>query len=216
MNLFERIKRTISADLHDVLDQKEMKNPIALLNQYLRDCEKEVKKVDSYIERHYQLKNGFFREWKEAEYMAEKRKEQSKLAESAGKSELLQMAMQEQLQQEERAARLKSAYDNTVEQLTQLEQKQREMKLKLKDMQIKRMELMGRENVARMSQRLNDAFYESEANRSFTRFDEVEHYITNLEARVNGRYESSMLDYKFTQLEKELQQQARTSPVESN
>lgn len=148
--------------------------------------------------------------------MAEKRKEQSKLAESAGKSELLQMAMQEQLQQEERAARLKSAYDNTVEQLTQLEQKQREMKLKLKDMQIKRMELMGRENVARMSQRLNDAFYESEANRSFTRFDEVEHYITNLEARVNGRYESSMLDYKFTQLEKELQQQARTSPVESN
>lgn len=207
MNLFERIKNSISADLHDVLDKKEMKNPISVLNQYLRDCEKEAKKVQSYIERHYQLKNEFFREWKQAEYMALKRKEQSSLAEKAGEMELYQMAIQEQQQHEERAAHLKSSYDHTVEQLSQLEQKYREMKLKLKDMQIKRMELMGRENVARISQTMNRTLDHTGVDRAFTRFDEVEMYIDHLETRVNGGYERSMLDAQLAQLEKSFKEQ---------
>lgn len=211
MNLFERIKQTISADLHDVLDKKEMKNPIALLNQYLRDCEKEAKKVSTLIDRHYQLKDEFFREWKQAEYMSQKRNEQSKLAEKAGELELLQMAQQEQQQHEERAERLKASYDETVQQLAQLEQKHREMKLKIKDMQIKRMELMGRENVARVTKKMNQALYASEKDRAFTRFDEVEHYIANLESRVNGGYERNMLDYQFSQLEQSLKQSDRST-----
>ena len=37
--LFSRMKQAISADFHDLLDKKEKKNPIAMLNQYLRQCE---------------------------------------------------------------------------------------------------------------------------------------------------------------------------------
>lgn len=43
-NLLERIKNSISADFHEVLDKKEDKNPIVLLNQYLRQSEKEVER----------------------------------------------------------------------------------------------------------------------------------------------------------------------------
>lgn len=43
-NLLERIKNTVMADLHEVLDKKEQKNPISLLNQYLRESENETKK----------------------------------------------------------------------------------------------------------------------------------------------------------------------------
>lgn len=214
MNLFERIKNTISADLHDVLDKKEMKNPISVLNQYLRDCEKETKKVQSYIERHYQLKNEFFREWKQAEYMAQKRREQCQLAEKAGQTELYQLGLHELQQYEERAARLKSSYDQTVEQLSQLEQKYREMKLKLKDMQMKRMELMGRENIARVSQTMDRALDNVGLDSAFSRFDEVEMYIDHLETRVNGGYERNMLDAQFAQLEKNIHQQEQFSSKE--
>lgn len=44
-NLFTRMKETISADLHQLLDHKEQKNPIAALNHYLRQCEQETEKV---------------------------------------------------------------------------------------------------------------------------------------------------------------------------
>lgn len=214
MNLFERMKQTILADLHDVLDKKEMKNPISLLNQYLRDCEKEAKNVGTLINRHYQLKDEFYREWKQAGYMCQKRKEQCDLAEIAGEVELLQMAQAEQQQYEARAEHLKASYEEKVQQLSQLEQKHREMKLKIKDMQIKRMELMGRENVARVTQKMNQAMYATEMDRAFTRFDEVEHYITNLESRINGKYERNMLDDQFFQLEKTLQAQGSATKVD--
>lgn len=42
--LFDRIKHSVMADLHDAMETKEKKNPIGLLNQYLRDSEKEAKK----------------------------------------------------------------------------------------------------------------------------------------------------------------------------
>ncbi|HJV32373.1 MAG TPA: PspA/IM30 family protein, partial [Bacillales bacterium] len=54
-NLFTRIKNSITADLHEALDHKEKQNPIALLNQYLRQCEMETEKVRKLLERQYTL-----------------------------------------------------------------------------------------------------------------------------------------------------------------
>ena len=76
-NLFTRIKNTILADLHNVLDEKEQKNPIALLNQYLRECEQETEKVRKLLERQYKLKDEFTREYQNAVSLAAKRKSPS-------------------------------------------------------------------------------------------------------------------------------------------
>ena len=40
VNLLQRLKYTIEADLHHLFDKKEEKNPIAMLNQYIREAEK--------------------------------------------------------------------------------------------------------------------------------------------------------------------------------
>ena len=61
-NLLTRIKDSILADFHGILDEKEKKNPITLLNQYLRQCEAEVEKVRKLVERQYSLKDQFTRE----------------------------------------------------------------------------------------------------------------------------------------------------------
>lgn len=44
-NIFTRIKDTVLADLHQAIDEKEQKNPVATLNQFLRQAEQEKEKV---------------------------------------------------------------------------------------------------------------------------------------------------------------------------
>lgn len=205
-SFFERLRDTVLADLNSVLDKKERENPIALLNQYLRDSELEVKKVEKLVDRHRLLKEEFQRELKHAEFMADKRKKQAEIAQNANETTLYNMAIEEQIQYEERAAQIKLSLENTMTQLEELEYKLREMKLKLKDMHMKRLELMGRENIARANRKINQSFQNAEIGHAYSRFEEIEHYMTNLENRINHDYEKSMFDYRIAQLEKQQNQ----------
>lgn len=207
-NLLTRLKNTIMADLHEALDKKENKNPIALLNQYLRECEVETEKVRKLVERQGQLKEQFAREHHQALEMAEKRKYQSEVAMRAGETELQTFASQEQAQFEERAARLKEAIENATKQQLELERKYEDMKHKLKDMHIRRMELMGRENVTRANYRM-DQVLENNAysDKGSSTFADMETYLDNLEQKVNSSYYRSTIDGRIAQLEKEMKSQ---------
>jgi lia operon protein LiaH len=204
-NLFSRIKNAVLADVHEVLDQKEQKNPIALLNQYLRECEMETEKVRKLLERQNSLKEQFTREFQQATELAEKRKRQAEIASQAGETDLYQFALNEQVQYEERANRLKESLQTVLGQLRELEQKYEEMKHKLKDMHIRRMEVMGRENVTRAHHQMNKVLdnntYSSQS--SVSRFDEIESYLDRLENQVNSAYYRNTIDARIAQLEKD-------------
>lgn len=207
-NLFTRIKNTVLADLNEVLDQKEKKNPITLLNQYLRDCEKETEKVRKLLERQYALKEEFSREYRQAEELAAKRKRQAEIASQAGEQSLYLFATEEQAQYVERAARLKVVLNQAVQQLNELERKYEEMKHKLKDMHIRRMELMGRENVTRAQVKMNQVLdQQNVSNKSTSRFQEIESYLDRLENEVNSSYYRSTIDARISQLEKDMQKE---------
>lgn len=203
-NIFTRIKESVSADLHEVIDQKEQKNPLSVLNHYLRQCEGETEKVRKLVERQYILKEEFNREYNEAQAMAEKRKHQAEVASNAGESELYEFALKEQTHYEERVERLKESRQQTNRQLEELEQKYEEMKHKLKDMQIKRMELMGRENIARAHHRMNKVVENNSfSTKSYSKFDEMESYLDRLEHQVNTAYHRNTIDSRIAQLEKQ-------------
>ncbi|WP_026573176.1 PspA/IM30 family protein [Bacillus sp. UNC438CL73TsuS30] len=204
-NLFTRIKNTIAADLHEALDHKEKKNPIMLLNQYLRQCEQETEKVRKLLERQYTLKEEFTKEHVQAVELAEKRKRQSEIASQAGEMELYQFAAAEHQQYAERSGRLSQSLEQIKGQLEELERKYQEMNHKLKDMQIRRMELMGRENMTRANHRMNlvlDTNPNSE--KSYSRFKEIENYLDRLENQVNQSFYRSTIDARIAQLEKEM------------
>jgi len=193
------------ADLHEILDQKESQNPIALLNEYLRQCEQEVEKAWKLVERQRLLKEELTREYHHAKELADKRKHQAEIASQAGETELYQFIAQEQAKYEERAVRLRESLSQALRQLEELEQKYEEMKHKLKDMHIKRMELMGRENVARAHFRMNQVLgQDGYGGKPFSRFEEIEQYLERLEQKVNLAYYSSTVDARIAQLEKEL------------
>ncbi|TQS74748.1 PspA/IM30 family protein [Ornithinibacillus gellani] len=203
-NLFTRIKDSISADLHHMLDQKEHKNPIASLNQYLRQSEQEKEKVRKLVDRQYRLKDEFTTEYIRAQELADKRKKQAEIAEKAGETELHAFAVKEYEEYQARADRMKASREEAGEQLDRLEQKYEEMKRKLKDMHLKRMELMGRENIARASHQINRVVDEI-SEQPFSRFAEMERYIEGLEYRVNNAYYRSTFDSKIAKLEKEME-----------
>ena len=206
-NLLNRLKNSIEADFHSILDQKEQKNPISLLNHYLRKCEQEVEKARKLVERQSTLLGEFSRELDKARRNAEKRAGQAVLASEAGETELYEFAKQEQLQYEERADRLSQAMDEAGIELKRLEQKYEKMKHKLKDMSIKRMELMGKENSVRANHKMDLVLEESNLDQPFNRFDEMERYIEQLEKKVNRDYYMSSIDAKFHSLEKKAKKQ---------
>lgn len=204
-DLFSRMKQTLTADFYHVLDKMEQKNPISLLNQYLRQAEAETEKVRKLVERQYQLKAEFTKELAEAEGLAEKRKNQAKIAETAGESELQAFAIQESELYSTRALRINEALSKAEKQLNELEYKHREMKHKLKDMNIRRMELMGKENVAHAHQRMNQVIDAgSTSSSSAGKFEDTENYLDNLEQRINSNYQRQSIDARIIQLEKEM------------
>ncbi|MFD2990835.1 PspA/IM30 family protein [Fictibacillus nanhaiensis] len=214
MNLFERIKNSISADVHELLDQKEDKNPLSLLNQYLRQCELEVNKAHKLVERQQLLREQFVREMEEAEARAAKRAHQAEIAQQANEQELYQFAVQEKEQHALRAAHLKESTLQAEKDLVELEQKYEQMKHKLKDMQIKRMELMGRENVARAHQKMDRVIDPSHSmKKSAFRFDELEHYMDRLEQKVNADYHASSMEAKLAKLEKDWKKEESSTTV---
>jgi len=207
MGLFSRIKATVEADFHELLDKKEQKNPIAMLNQYLRQCEQETEKVRKLIERQSLLQAEFTREYKEAQDLAEKRKRQAEIAKQAGEAELTEFAMQESLQYEQRALHLQGALQQAIQQLAELERKYEEMKHKLKDMHIKRMELMGRENIARANHRINQVLSANDCyTQPIAKFEEMELYLERIEQQVNTDYHRHTIDARIAMLEKENKQ----------
>ena len=204
-NLFSRMIDSVAADLNKLLDQKEEKNPTALLNQYVRESERETEKVRILLERQYRLQEEFTKELKEAKELAEKRGYQVEIASKAGEVELYDFALAEKDAYEARAARLELALENAAKQLSELEKKHNEMKHRLKDMHLKRLEIMGRENIANANKRISYVLKADEnPEKPFERFEQMESYINRIEEKVNANYHRNTIDARIAELEKQL------------
>lgn len=203
-NLFEKIKQTIVTDFNEVTTVKDKQNPIALLNRYVRESEMEVEKAAKLIDRQRILKQEFYKELKTAQALADKRKDQGKLAMEAGANDLAETALHYQAQAEQQVQRLEQSYETVVNQLEQLEQKYEEMKLKVKDMHFKRLELMGRENVLSMKEKMNKVLDESEFGKAAEKFESIESTMKQKEVTADNEYEITIFDAKIQQLAKEI------------
>lgn len=202
-NIFTRMIDSVTADVHELLDKKEQKNPIKMLNQYLRECEQEVEKVRLLVERQYRLKEELSREHAEAKRFYEKRSHQVEVASRAGEVGLYDFALAEKNQYEDRVNRLEDAIAEASRQLDELEFKYAEMKHKLKDMQLRRLEIMGRENVANANQRMNFVLEQQQKGKgeASARFEEMEYYMNRLEKKVETDYYRQTIDARIEQLE---------------
>ncbi len=200
-SLWNRLKYSMQADLHDLFDKKDSKNPIAMLNQYVREAEKETEAVGKLLERQGKLKTELGKELKEAQMMAEKRRHQLTLAKDTEIADLITFAEAEVDAYETRADQLTDNIQETIQELLSLEQKFEAMKHKIKDMKVRQLSLMGKENVLRANRRMDQVIIPEQAKQSLSTFDEMQQYVENLGGKIDRDYEISSMERRLEALE---------------
>lgn len=207
MNLFKRFRYTLEADLHALFDKKEEKNPVAMLNQYIREAEKMTEQTGKLLERQRRLKEELEQKLKETGNMLEKRTNQLELAKASGEEDLILFATQEVESYKRRQLTLLESLDQANKEYIQLEQKFEMMKHKIEDMKVRQLQLMGKENVVRANVKMNRIFDSNDMD-----FQSLSSYIDQLSNKIEKNYEYSQLETRLALLE---QKQANTSSKET-
>ncbi|WP_286927082.1 MULTISPECIES: PspA/IM30 family protein [Lysinibacillus] len=198
MNLFQRFKYTIEADLHQAFDKKEQKNPIAMLNQYIREAEKQTEQTGTLLERQGQLKEKLEQELKQNAELLTKREAQLKLASNSGEQDLIDFATDEVAAYTARNNTLQASIEASTREYFELERKFETMKHKIKDMKVRQLQLMGKENVTRAHHQMDGML----AKNNKTNFEDLEAYIDKLAYQIDKDHEVTTFEARLAQLEK--------------
>lgn len=204
-SLLKRLKYSVEADLHKLFDKKEEKNPIAMLNQYIREAEKQTEQTGKWLERQEKLKQELEKELAETLQMVEKRKHQVELATASGEEDLAAFAQAELNAYSERTSVLQNSIHQTTEELFGLERKYEEMKHKIKDMKVRQLQLMGKENVTRAHHQMDRILQPEQKEKNFGTFQEMEQYIERLGQKIEKEHEITSMEQRLEMLEKNAQ-----------
>lgn len=199
-SLWNRFKYSVQADLHTAFDKKESKNPIAMLNQYIREAEKQTESVGKLLERQSKLKDELQKELHVAEEMANKRRNQLELAHTTGEEDLVAFAEEEITAYETRATNLMESIRDSAYELIALERKFEEMKHKVKDMKVRQLQLMGKENVMRTNHRMDQVISPEQSTDKMSTLNEMQQYIENLGGKIDRDYEVSSMERRLESL----------------
>ena len=199
-SLWYRLKYSVQSDLHTFFDKKEDKNPIAMLNQYIREAEKQTDSVGKLLERQGKLKVELQKELLEAEKMVDKRHHQLELARTVGEEDLVVFAEEEVAAYESRATTLSESIMNAANELISLERKFEEMKHKVKDMKVRQLQLMGKENVTRAHHRMDQFISPEDAKDQVATVAEMNKYIENLGGKIEREFETSSMERRLESL----------------
>lgn len=200
--LWERFKFAVATDLDAVVAKKEEKNPLALLNRYITEAENQTTATGKWVERQSQLNGKLEKELAEASAMLDKRQNQLELAQASGESDLADFAAMEVQAYSDRAKTLQNNLDENIAELTGLEHRYEEMKHKVKDMKVKQLQLMGKENATRAHHQMDKVLSPELVAERIGSFDDMASYITTLGAKVEERHERSAMERRLESLEK--------------
>ncbi|MGE7544526.1 PspA/IM30 family protein [Sporosarcina newyorkensis] len=201
MNAFwHRLKYTVQEDLNSLMEKKNGKeNPLEQLNQYFLEAQQQTAEIGKLLERQGRLKEELESERQDADLMAMKRRHQLELAEATGEEELISFAKSEVEAYEGRVARLSASIQEATQELLSLERKFEEMKHRVKDMRVRQLQLMGKENVKRADEKMN-RFVTPE--NIFSSLDDLHTYIENLGGTTRTTQSASSMEQRLDSLEK--------------
>ncbi|WHP39415.1 PspA/IM30 family protein [Lysinibacillus boronitolerans] len=211
MNLFQRFRYTVEADLHQLFDKKEQKNPIAMLNQYIREAEKQTEQTGKLLERQGQLKEKLEQEYKENADLLAKRESQLALAKSSGEQDLIDFATDDVTAYSARNLTLQASIEASTREYFELERKFETMKHKIKDMKVRQLQLMGKENVTRAHHQMDGMI----AKNNKTNFEDLEAYIDKLAYQIDKDHELTTFEARLAELEKKAVEESSPLLIEN-
>jgi lia operon protein LiaH len=199
-NLFNRFKYQLQADFHYFFDKKAAKNPISLLNQYIREAEKQTNNTGELLERQANVKAELEKQLADTNEMLEKRTKQLQFAEQTEEADLITFAQQEVEAYSSRKHQLLISIDANAQDYYELERKYETMKHKIKDMKVRQLQLMSKENVTRAHYQMDKVIHHNE--QTSESINELNDYIENLATNIDRQYEVTTFEARLAQLEK--------------
>src|SRR5690606_7376193 len=182
--MIKRVRDIVVATVHEVLDHVE--DPRAMIKQYLRDVEEEIRKAKDAIIRHQVMAERFERQAEEALRMVARRKMQAEQALDAGEEELSRKALSEMKHGEARADQYRKAADKTAEQVRELKEQLSRLEKKYQELRDKKNALIARANAAKTKQRIHTTLYKIDSESAIKGFERMEERIAQMEIQANA------------------------------
>ncbi|WP_025783133.1 hypothetical protein [Sporosarcina sp. D27] len=157
--LWYKFKFAVQEDLEQITAKRKTQNSADVLNETIKEAEQQTRAVGKLLERQRILRDEVTKELLEAEQLTDKRTEQFSLAEATGDEALINYAKDEAEAYSRRRDELRSLEADTTESMIALERRFESMKHKVKDMQVRRLKLMGEENAKRANSRMDRIFF---------------------------------------------------------
>lgn len=180
MAIFKRVRDITVASIHEMLDKVE--DPVAMLNQYLRDLESEISKAELAVSRQVAIEKKWKALVEEFEQRAEKRSRQAELAINHGDENIARQAIEDKQFSEAKAQEYHALYENTKEQVATLLDQLKELKDKFYELRNKKFHLVSRANVAKAVKDINQALVTIDTESAAKGFTRIEEKIMMMEA----------------------------------
>lgn len=183
MSLGKRFRDITIATFNEMLEQSE--DPVALIDKYLADQAQQIRESERLLQQCLSHAASVRQQYVAAEQMKERREQQAMLALKAGEDEVARLALQEKMQQEERATQYKALYEQTKMGIVELEDQLQQLKADYDEVVSKRSYYIARLESVRLQQRMNERLRSMSGGPSPRLFYRLEERVSDLE--INAR-----------------------------
>jgi len=184
MGIYKRIKDIAAADINDALDKWE--DPVSMLKQYLRELQNEIDKAHDALAKQLYIENKYEKMIEETVQIIVKRNRQTELAVEKNENDIAKLAIADRIKQEEKLLVYQQQYAS-IQSQTQLFCEQLEkLKEKYEELQNRRLVLMSRANVAKISSEIGKTLMTNTPEKAARGFARMEDRILQYEARAQA------------------------------
>ncbi|MFC0332771.1 PspA/IM30 family protein [Paenibacillus sepulcri] len=153
MSIIRRVRDLTVATLNERLEKAE--DPVKLIDQFLWSTREEIIQAERLYQQYMGHGNHLKNQWLQAEQMKEKREQQAIIALKAGEEQVARIALQDKAGSEERALQYRELYEQTLNNIQDLEQQLRELRSEYQAVYDKREYYAARMESLRLQQRMN-------------------------------------------------------------
>ena len=153
MSLIKRVRDITVATLNERLEKAE--DPVRLIDQFLWSTREEIIQAERLYQQYAGHGNHLRTQWLQAEQQKDKREQQAVTALKAGEEQVARMALQEKAAHDQRAVQYKELYEQSKQNIDELEDHLQELRGEYQAVYDKREYYSARMESLRLQQRMN-------------------------------------------------------------
>jgi len=189
MGIFKRIKTITGANSNRLLDS--MEDPIAMLDEYMREMEQELGKTNSALAKQIFVENKQTDLISQTKVLAENKASQAKLAIEKGDEATAKLAVKEKINLEQQVSLYEQQLETIKEQTIVLKDKFNELEVTYNELQHKKILLVSRANVAKSIKQIHKVSTSNNCDNIVRGVTRAEEKILFWEAEVQAGNQTS-------------------------